>query len=154
MTLAQNSTTTAKKKRGKPFEGGSDPRRNNGGRPKNAVSLTAIARDFLALEPQAIALQLKALSARYKQLGSGATMAQYIMGAFLLALANDPQPGNMRELWRRVDGEVVSINLDVASLSDDQLERLANGEDVYSVLADSRGGRTGKTQSAEDQADD
>lgn len=144
---------SGKRATGKPFQKGDDPRRGKGGRPKNAVSLTAIAREYLELEPQAIAKQLKALSSRYKQLGSGATMAQYIMGAFLLALANDPQPGNMRELWRRIDGEVVSINLDVASLSDEQLERLANGEDVYSVLADSRSGRTRETQADENQPD-
>lgn len=126
---------TEKRARGKPFEKGEDPRRGKGGRPKNAVSLTAIAREYLDLEPQAIAQQLKALSSRYKQLGSGATMAQYIMGSFLLALANDPQPGNMRELWRRIDGEVASINVDVSQLSDEQLQRLADGEDIYSVLA-------------------
>lgn len=134
---------SGKRATGKPFEKGNDPRRGKGGRPKNAVSLTAIARDYLALEPSAIAEQLKALASRYRQLGKGATMAQYIMGSFLLALANDPQPGNMRELWRRIDGEVVSLNLDIESLTDDQLERLANGEDVYSVLADPRSSGTG-----------
>jgi hypothetical protein len=124
---------------------------NPGGRKKNAVSLTAIARDYLALEPKAIGSQLKTLASRYNQLGGGATMAQYIMGSFLLALANDPQPGNMRELWRRIDGEVVTINLDVATLTDDQLVRLANGEDVYSVLANPSGGGVGTTQ--EDSAE-
>ena len=136
------------KPRGKPFTGADDPRRGKGGRKQNAISLTAISRDFLAMTPKAIGQQCVALASRYNELGSGdgVTMAQYIMASFLLALANDPQPGNMRELWRRVDGEVVSINLDVAALSDEQLERLANGEDVYSVLADSRGGRVGTTQ--------
>jgi hypothetical protein len=115
---------------------------NPGGRPKNAVSLTAIARDYLALEPKAIGQQLTRLASRYNQLGQGATMAQYIMGSFLLALANDPQPGNMRELWRRIDGEVASLNIDVSTLTDYQLERLANGEDVYSVLANRGDGGT------------
>ena len=138
-----NSTLVSGKRakpRGKPFTGPDDPRRGKGGRQKSSISLTAIAREYLALEPDAIGKQLKTLAARYKLLGSGATMAQYIMGSFLLALANDPQPGNMRELWRRIDGELPNLDIDLASLSDDQLQRLADGEDVYSVLTNRGGG--------------
>lgn len=143
----QNTKVTVKKPRGKPFQKG-DPRINAGGRPKNEMSLTAIARRYLNMTPAAIANEIKALSARYKSLGVGdaATMAEYIMGSFLYAVANDPQPGNMRELWRRVDGEVATLNIDVAQLSDDQLGRLANGEDVYSVLANPGVSRIGKAQ--------
>jgi hypothetical protein len=146
---------TVKRARGKPFTK-NDPRRGHGGRKKNDVSLTAIARRYLGMTPAAIGSELKALQSRYKALGVGdaATMADYIMGSFILALANDPQPGNMRELWRRVDGEIASLNVDVATLSDDQLERLANGEDVYSVLAHRGDGgtRAAATSECEDKS--
>jgi hypothetical protein len=153
--MTQNSKATPKKRRGvgKPFTKG-DTRINAGGRPKNEMSLTAIARRYLAMSPAAIGNEIKALSARYKALGvgDGATMAEYIMGSFLYAVANDPQPGNMRELWRRVDGEVAALNIDVATLTDDQLERLANGEDVYSVLA--HRGDSGVREAQEDGGKD
>lgn len=122
-----------------------DPRINKGGRPKNEVSLTAIARRYLSMTPAAIAEELDALRARYAKIGKGsATLGEYIMGAFLYALANDPQPGNMRELWRRIDGEVSQTVFDVdpATLTDEELERIRNGESIESVLADARRART------------
>jgi len=86
-------------------KGGASP--NPGGRPRNDVSLTAIAKNFIAMTSDEIANEIAGLRARYRKLGSGpATMGELIMAAFLWSLANDPQPGNMRELWRRIDGEV------------------------------------------------
>lgn len=103
---AQN---TDKPVRGRPFVAG-DERINKGGRPKNEVSLTAIARRYLAMTPRAIGEEVATLKSRYAKLGKGgSTMGELIVGSFLYALVNDPQPGNMRELWRRIDGEVAQV---------------------------------------------
>jgi len=44
--LHRTATDTAKKTRGKPFRGGPDPRRNKGGRPQNAKSVTYQVREL------------------------------------------------------------------------------------------------------------
>ena len=130
-------------------KGGSSP--NPGGRPNNAISLTAIAKRFLAMTPTSIADEIGQQAAKLKALKSQSTMAEIVMASFLYALAVDPQPGNMRELWRRIDGEVVapSIDVDLTKLSTEQLERLANGEDVLAVLATPGAGATGTTEAPE-----
>lgn len=136
---------SAKQPRGKPFTKGDDPRRKIAPA-ANTVSLTRIARRFLDMTPSEIASEIGSLREKYTRMGKGkSTMAEIVVASFLWNLANDPQPGNMRELWRRIDGEVSQTVFDVdpSTLTDEQLERIRNGESIESVLADARRSRTG-----------
>jgi hypothetical protein len=104
--VAENSKSTAKRKptpaSWKPGVSG-----NPGGRPKNEISLTAIAKRFLEMKPNVIANEIDFLKSKYQAIGKGnATMGELVIASMLLELVNNPQPGNLRELWKRIDGEV------------------------------------------------
>jgi hypothetical protein len=138
------------KPRGKPFAKGEDPRRKIAPN-ENVVSLTRIAKRFLDMTPHAISTEIEILRKRYATLGRGeSSMAEIIVASFLYAVANDPQPGNMRELWRRIDGEVVqpTFDIDVTKLSNEDLERLRNGESIKTILANAGRCGTGIPQKA------
>lgn len=144
--------------RGKPFQKGADPRRKVG-LDAGRVSLTYTARRFLAMSPSELADEVDAVKTHLSKLGKGSsTMAEIIMASFLYQLANDPQPGNMRELWRRIDGEVPQTVFDVdpATLTDEQLDRLRNGESIEAVMDDARRARVGisATQQSETETED
>ena len=71
--------------------------------------------------------------------------------ALVAALGGDVSA--MREIRAATEGEkTTTLNIDVANLTDEQLERIARGEDARIVIASAGAGGTGTTQTPADAA--
>ena len=109
-----------------------DPRINRKGRPKDFDQLRALVRELGAQEVRA---------------ADGLTRIE----AKILQMFASRDAGNNSLLLAYGFGKVkdeLNINIDVSKLSDEQIELLANGADLFTVLATAGASRT-RTPSAE-----
>lgn len=97
-----------KRGKGKPFKkGAADERRNAGGRPKNAVSITHWLREFGGMTTAQVADACKLYAAEFKKNDAGELpLAAVLALRMWIALINDPSPGLFSELLDRIDGKV------------------------------------------------
>lgn len=143
----------AKKPRGKPFVKGTDPRRRIAPN-TDAVQMTRILRRVLAMTGAEAANMAASLAPQLRKFGDGVTLGELVVLSAVASTINDPQPGLLREIWRRMDGEVTQtfIDVDPAALTDEQLERIRDGESIESVVTNPRGAGAGVSPAAAIQA--
>ena len=112
----------------RPFKKGPDPRRNLRGVPKDAIAARRLIRkigaELVALPKDSDGYQREITRFELLIRAMYGSKAPADRAAILKALA----PGLLRD-----DG--VTVNVDFTKLTTAQLERLAKGEDVYTVLA-------------------
>ena len=143
----------AKKPRGKPFVKGADPRRKIAPN-TDAVQLTRILRRVITMTGAEAANMAASLAPQLRKFGDSVTLGELIVLSAVASTINDPQPGLLREIWRRIDGEVTQTFLDVdpAALTDEQLERIRDGESIESVVTNPRGAGIGISSSSAGKA--
>lgn len=109
--MAQNSTVTTKPKvkrgPGKPFSGGDDPRRNNGGRPKNKTNITYWMREFGNMTPAEVAERCEIYAKELKRGGDELPIFGVIAVRALMELMNDPSAGRLfGQVIERLEGKL------------------------------------------------
>jgi hypothetical protein len=104
--MAQNNKVAAKKPRGKPFSGADDPRRNNGGRPKDGESFASIAREILSMTGPQVADTCTMFADQMKVLPENVTLRWLLTLRLVQSLINEPSPGLFEQLADRTDGPV------------------------------------------------
>lgn len=103
----QNNKVAAKgKPRGKPFSGADDPRRNNGGRPKDGESFASIAREILSMTGPQVAETCTAFAKDMKALPENVSLRWLLTLRLVQSLINEPSPGLFEQLADRTDGPV------------------------------------------------
>lgn len=96
-----------KRGQGKPFKPGSDQRRNAGGRPKNAESVTHWIREFGGMTTAEVANACKLYAAEFRKNDAGdIPLAGVVALRVWMSLINEPSPGLFSEVMDRVDGKV------------------------------------------------
>ena len=103
--------------------------------------------------PKLLGESYKAMLARVNEKDADKrTNAELIANAALVAaLGGDVSA--MREIRSATEGEkTTTLNIDVANLTDEQLERIARGEDARIVIASAGASGTGTTQTPADAA--
>ena len=103
--------------------------------------------------PRLLGESYKAMLARVNETDpQKRTNAELIANAALVAaLGGDVSA--MREIRAATEGEkTTTLNIDVANLTDEQLERIARGEDARIVIASAGASGTGTTQTPADAA--
>jgi len=95
-----------KKTVGKPFAKGADPRRNAGGRPGNAVSLTHWLREWGGMTPEQAGEMCAVYARELRQVKGDVPLAALAALRVWLAVINEPSPGLFAQLLDRIDGPV------------------------------------------------
>lgn len=102
---AQNSGVTAKP-RGKPFQPGTDERRNAGGRPLNEQSITYWLREFGKLSPSQVADLFDTYAKELRKVKGDMSLFAHIAIRALMAQINEPSPGLLAQILDRTEGKV------------------------------------------------
>jgi len=104
--MAQAQKEVKKRAPGKPFAKGDDPRRNPGGRPRDAVSLTHWLREWGAMTPEQAAELCTTYARELRQAKGDIPLAAFAALRVWLAVINEPSPGLFAQLLDRIDGPV------------------------------------------------
>lgn len=113
------------------FKPGPDPRRNSKGRPKNFDQFRKLAQHIAALDATTRAGQPIEWNAEQ------ITFAEQVLYTWL----EDPKLIQLfaEAAFGKVPSRATNVNIDFEALSDEQLERIAAGEDPLKVMSERNG---------------
>lgn len=93
---------------GKPFQKGTDPRRNPGGRPRDAISLAHWLREWGGMTPEQAGEMCATYARELKAVKGDVPLAALAALRVWIAVINEPSPGLFSQLLDRIDGPVVN----------------------------------------------
>ena len=128
---------------------------NPAGAPKRGQSWRELIAELGELDGPGAANRAGFLAKQLAKLPAGVSLKELVVLRVFTALIDDPQPGLLNAFMERVEGKVAQAVLDIdpSVLTDEQLERLKNGESIESVVTNTRGGRIGIPAAHEDAHD-
>lgn len=154
MSKSHDTPSTDKPKRKAPRSAWKPGQSGNpGGRKRNTESISYWLSEFASMTGVQVAETLGMFSKEFKKAGDDMPLAAVIAARVILAVINEPDARLFGQLMDRLEGKVTQgkASIDLAKLTDEQLVRIANGEDpIYVAATPGNGdaGASGQTEAA------